>query len=506
MVAREPRGHFLGALLARPELWIALLVATAGAYFHGGASWNQNARLDAIYAFVEPGPDQFTFRIDRFLPAPNRSVNTGDWSRVGDHYYANKAPGTILLGALVYGPVYLLGAAFGLDPEAAAVASLSAYLINFFVSVAPLALASAALYQLFSRWLSPRRAALVTLVTFFGTALFPYSTQLWGHTTAAAFGLVAWWSFCRGSLGRSPLWDGATGWLAGMAVLCDFLAAPTPALIGLGLVLRRPRRLGPYLLGGLFPLALLLAYQWYCFGSPWALPTSGTRDTFLSETRALGLFGSPSGSALLHLTASGYRGLFFQMPVLIAALAGYPSWLRRRPKDFLAWGSLSTFAATLLAVASFNGWHGGASVCARYLLVAIPLLALGLAPMATSRPGLWCLAAAAVPSTLNMLAVAAVGPLAPDQLRNPLREFIYPHFWAGELHPYPWPVRLAALRPDFETAVHWTVWNWGDALALEGLWRLLPLFALLLSLGLGLWRALQAPAPRRPGARRAAVE
>ena len=92
--------------LSRVEIGLVLLVLFGLAYFFSSGSWNQNARLDAIYAFVESGPDQYGFRINRFLFDPMRGLNTGDWARVDSNYYANKAPGTILLGILVYAPLH----------------------------------------------------------------------------------------------------------------------------------------------------------------------------------------------------------------------------------------------------------------------------------------------------------------------------------------------------------------------------------------------------------------
>jgi hypothetical protein len=479
-VARvDERSSQLRSLLARPELWITLIVLIAGAYFCGSGSWNQNARLDAIFSFVEPGPHRWTFRIDPFLPFPDRSVNTGDWTRIGEHYYANKAPGTILLGVLAYLPLHWLEAALDVSSDEPMIEILNAYWINVWVSVVPLALASALWYRLLSRQVSAQRAVALTLCTFFATALFPYSTQLWGHTTAAGFVMMAWWSSdaAAGSPRRLP--HVATGALAGLAVLCDFLAFPAALALVLGAGLKRGTRLGWLCVGGLGPVLLLLGYQWYCFGSPWSLPTEHTRSQFVDTTRVLGLFGWVDPTALLDLTLGPRRGLFFQMPLLLAAAVGYVFWFRRARFDFEPWANASAFILTLALVASFNGWHGGATVCARYLIPATPLLARGLAALPSGRWATVGLAALAVPSSCNMLAVAAVGPLAPDTLANPLRSFIYPHFLAGRLHPYPWPIRLQALHPDFSAWSQLTVWNFGDVLGLTGLARLLPLVTLI---------------------------
>jgi hypothetical protein len=471
-VGAEPRW------LARPEIWIALAVFLGGAYFCGSGSWNQNARLDAIFTFVEPGPHRYTFRLDPFLPWPNRSINTGDWALVGTHYYANKAPGTILLGVLAYWPAYLLETSLGASWETPAVAILNAYWINLCVSVMPLAVASLLWYRLLARRVSAARAAALTLLTFFGSALFPYSTQLWGHTTSAAFLMMAWWAFDAAPVSPSRPWDLVAGAGAGIAVLSDFLAFPAVLLLCGSAALRRPQRLPWLCLGGAVPLAILLAYQAYCFGSPWVLPTEHTRPEFIDTNRALGLFGAVDAHALFELTFGPQRGIFFQMPLFIAALVGFAFWGRRDPRGLALWANLGAFALTLVLIASFNGWHGGATVCARYLVVVLPLLARGLAELPSGPVAGAALGLLAMLSLVNMLAVASVGPLAPDALDNPLRDFIYPQWLAGQLHPYPLPIRLHALHPTFAQWAHLTVWNFGDVLGLGGLFRLVPLVVL----------------------------
>ena len=81
----------------RHERWIqailALLLFVSYAYFlPRRVDWNQNGRMDLVFAIV----DQGTLAIDDY-----RS-NTGDYAHFGDHYYSDKAPGTSFLGVPVY--------------------------------------------------------------------------------------------------------------------------------------------------------------------------------------------------------------------------------------------------------------------------------------------------------------------------------------------------------------------------------------------------------------------
>jgi hypothetical protein len=115
--------------------------------------------------------------------------------------------------------------------------------------------------------------------------------------------------------------------------------------------------------------------------------------------------------------------------------------------------SLAAFAACVLFVASFNAWPGGMASGPRYLIVAIPLLAI-LSPrpslLAPRLRGLYQGALAL--SACNMLALAAVDLMIDETDRNPLYGFAwrriatgdYPHLadasnlgqWLGLLPPW----------------------------------------------------------------------
>ena len=385
----------------RIPLLIAALVFVVLAYFHGGAGWNQNARLDAIFAFVEPGTEEtLTFRIDRFLP------NTGDFAIYGGHYYANKAPGTMLLGVPVYAVLFHVEALLGLDAEDPVVAHLNAYFINLFVSVLLTALAAGVYFWILRRGgLGAGLAAALTLGLFLGTGLFPYSTQLWGHATAGALMVLALGALlaARGGSRTALL---AAGFCGGWAVATEYQAVLFVVLAGLYVLVEHRRRIALYLAGGLPVFVLYAAYHQLAFGSPLALASAYSKADFLDAGNTFGLFGAFSPAVLGQLLFGVYRGIFFHMPVLIFAVPGYGLWLRRDRRDGILWISLLTVLGFLAMNASFNGWHGG-----RYLIPALPLLFLGLKEIPWSRTLRLCFAALAAISAFNMLTVAAVNPL-----------------------------------------------------------------------------------------------
>src|SRR5512146_3166447 len=77
---------------AKREILLGLVLLFAYGFFRQVPAWNEYSRYDLVRATVDDGPT----RIDRFAD------NTGDKARYGDHWYADKAPATALLGVPVY--------------------------------------------------------------------------------------------------------------------------------------------------------------------------------------------------------------------------------------------------------------------------------------------------------------------------------------------------------------------------------------------------------------------
>ena len=158
------------------------------------------------------------------------------------------------------------------------------------------------------------------------------------------------------------------------------------------------------------------------------------------------------------------------------------------------WACLLGFGLASVAVASFNGWHGGATVLGRYMLPFLPLALYALKELPRTAPWIALASGLGVISLFNMLAVAAVSPMAPDLAINPLYGITYRAFFEGKLSPYHFPIRLLHKQPDWSELARWTNWNWGQLIGLQGLWSLAPLVgAWLVGAGL-LWHVTRTPA------------
>ena len=454
-------------------LGFGLFVALTHAYFYNGSGWNQNARLDSIYSVVEPkSADTPTFSINQFITHPRRGINTGDWAVYDGNYYSNKPPGTMLLGIPVYFVLYHTERLLGLDPTAFDAAQWNAFLINLFVSVFFTALSAA----LFLSWLltrypgAPIQAFGLSMIYAFGTLMFPFSSQLWGHATAAALCLIAWVLMSH----KSSKSDLLAGIAMGLAVLCDFLAGLPVVIMTLFLALKTEhrRRLVPVILGGLPSLLFLLVYNKICFGSAIAIAPSFSSTVFIDPELAGGLFGKISPINAYRLLLSPSRGIFLYMPILFFSIGGAICLFRKGAKDIAVLCAMICIGL-LFVVSAFNGWRGGNTSGARYLIVAMPFWCILLSGLIGQLKGLWrhlyCFFAAL--SGLNMLVIVAVTTMITASNQQPLYK-LYEWFLSGKFAHFNRPVRLFKdLSPD-----QWqlTKFNLGQVVGLEGLFSLIP--------------------------------
>jgi hypothetical protein len=359
----------------RSKLLLGLLVVVTHGIFYHPAGWNQNARLDGVFAFVEPGTPNFrTLRIDDLVNGGGgRGTGTGDWAQAEGHYYSNKPPGSTFLGIVAYLPLQALEHRLGVAWSGASWTNLNSYLINLFVSVLFSALGVVLLFDTLTRRFAMTAidALLICAAYGWGTLIFSFDATLWGHPTAAAFVMVGLNGLFRGSRAGAL----QAGFGMGMAVLIDNVSGIAFGLTGIYLVTSATRRrlVGWFALSAMLPLGVLLVYQRVIFGGFLTAPTFRQSPQFLAKDRLGGVFGGISLSVLGKLTFSPYRGAFLFMPVLAFCLPGG----RRRFGTDRAVLALCTSAilGTLLLVSSFNGWHGGFSAGPRYLIPVLPFFA-----------------------------------------------------------------------------------------------------------------------------------
>ncbi len=493
LVRRYRRGGFI----------FCLLLACFAYTFPRWADPNQNSRLDMVIAVVEDG----TFQIDRYV------ANTVDYARVGGHYYSDKAPGAAFLGIGVYAvldrvldlPV-IAPLTERLETNAAFVSTLRAdgsgifaekvrfaaaqVALSFILAALPTAGIGVLLDRTLTQFGAPPRLALAAALGYgLLTPAFAYANAFYGHQLSAALLLLAFYLMRpgTGAAGRGRL--ALMGLLLAYSVITEYPAILIAGLLS-GYLLHRLLREGRAWASGWFALGAVavaipwLAYNTAVFGAPLALGYSNSELWLTEHGRGFMSLSWPSLEALWGITFSPFRGLFVLSPVLLLAGPGLWCWWRARRGRAEFWVVLSSLLAFLVFNASSGMWWGGFAVGPRYLLPALPFAALAWAFAAHHwrRPWFWALTAGlAAWSFIATWGLALAGQaFPPDSLRNPLVEYAWPNWVAGNIAR-----------------------NFGTVLGLPGLLSLLPLLALVLALAAA-WLWGNGWSPARAGLKRTA--
>ncbi|HEX9730782.1 MAG TPA: hypothetical protein VGG06_02220 [Thermoanaerobaculia bacterium] len=494
---------------------------TAYAYFHQGGGWNQNSRFDQVRSLAEEG----SWAINRFavyrvradrgglerVPLPERiprlnvaRYNTLDLAFVDGRLYPNKPPGVTLLALPAYAALWRVERLLGVDPDAWRPLTANLYLVTALSIGVAGALAGVVLLSL-SRRLHPgldeRWHVAAALACGLGTMLLPFSTMLFDHAAAAAAALGAFLlvvEACDERRGRRRRLA-AAGLVLGLGVLISYAVALVLPLIALYAAIRLGRgaaALGFLAAGGVLPALFHLWYHWHQLGSPWTIANTVQIGIFgQSEERLLGVFGVPDLGVLGELLIGRRRGLFSSSPVLVLALFGVYEACRRRRLEVGV--SLGVAVVYLTMNSSFNLWASGDSFGPRYLVPAVPFLALFLAPAFARWPRAG--AALAVASVAVALAATAADPLIPPEVERPMLDHVLPGFLgpdpvsrnpAGVYEAIPYD----AFRPG-SPPVRWNSFNLGELLFPHSVLSLAPLVALLAGAS---WWLLRRPRVEDP--------
>ena len=310
-----------------------------------------------------------------------------DKARYGGHLYSDKAPGLSLLAVPAAEAVRL--------PPLQEVEGPNARLWGVRVLTSGLAFVLAAfLVGRVAEGLAPGRGDAALVAFALGTIVAPLAAVGFSHVTAAALGFAAFLLAWR----RRAL---TAGLVAGAALLVEYQTAAIVAAVALYVALRGVRGLAAYVAGLAPGIGLLLAYDALAFGSPWHL---SYRYVAIPQQR-LGFFGI--GLPHAHSTwevFAGSSGLLLVSPVLVAAAYGLVLLRRTRPVEALLCGAVAIFF--LLLACSYYVPYGGTKLGPRFVVPALPFLAVGLGPALARRPRV--VGALAVLSVLPVLGLTLV--------------------------------------------------------------------------------------------------
>ena len=442
---------------ARPGLAAIACLGIAWGFVMHSMGWAQLAHFAQVRALADGQAN-----IDRW------HWQTKDKAWVDGHFYSVKAPGLPLLTLPEYMALDVAGA-WSVSREAADSASHAAhprwappghsypYVMQYgfdphramrvetqVEDEAPMvwaltllgAVIPAIVLLLLVRWAGDRiqpgygTAAAVTLGL--GTILMTFAAEYFSHVAAAALGFATFAILFREREGPPRLLPvAAAGLVAGLAVTFEYplgllgiilfvyaLSRPVPRL---------PRAL-TYGAAAVIGAAPALAFNWWALGSPLDFAySSAVAIQGLSGHAVLGLndpgfFGIavPRPSAALDLLVAS-RGILTLTPVLAVALVGA---VLMRNTERRAEANVVLAVAAVFFIYNSGYWLpiGGGTPGPRFLIPAMPFLALGWAVSYKRLPALTL--AMAVPSFLLMLVGSMTFPLIGQNGTST---------WAGEL-------------------------------------------------------------------------
>jgi hypothetical protein len=276
------------------------------------------------------------------------------------------------------------------------------------------------------RWAADRfvpgygTAAAITLGV--ASIVMTFSAEFFSHVISAAFAFAAFCVLIKerdGPMSRRLVF--AAGLLAGLAVTFEFQTG----LVGVVLIFYaltrrsdRVRRAASYTGGAVLGAAPMLAFNVWAFGDPLKLAYSdavafpGRTGHDVLGLNSDGFFGItvPRFDSAFDLLFAG-RGLIAMTPIVVMAVIGVFMMRRRHRAE----------ANTILAVAAvyfiYNSgyWlpYGGGTPGPRFLIPALPFVAIGLAYAYKRLPALTL--GLAVPSALFMVVGTLTYPLIGKQ-------------------------------------------------------------------------------------------
>jgi hypothetical protein len=414
----------LGVLLA--------VLLSAFPYFEQTRNANEIPRLIQAMSLVEHGEWAIDGESRRDIPlGPDIARSPAD-----GRLYPNKPPGASVVGALAFMLAKLGG------PPTLRELTWWARLLAGVVPV--LVIAAVAWGRMRSAYGGPISTAAVVLFVF-GTPMFAYGRLFYGHALAAALLFAGTSVIERGSAQarRPELVLG--GMLAASAVIVEYGAAfaglPIAVMLAWPLLRRSGAAAGPNrslaaelaaiaLAGAVIPILLLVAYQRAAFGSAVATGYHHAADPGFAQLHGQGLLGlgAPRWDNVITHLLSLDAGLLVWSPLVVIGCVGLARLARRGGElQRVARLQLGIFAVVLIMGLGLS-FEGGWRVGPRYLVVALPMLILGIAEFLSTwrdhpRDGV---AAAA----MGLFGVAASWSL----LANTLAATLWPHIDTTNIH------------------------------------------------------------------------
>ena len=431
---------------------------------------NYTSRLFLTEALVDHG----TFRLDAY-----EATLGVDGAVYQDHLYSDKPPGSsllmlpqyLLLGKPLKGLFDTLEIQVAVQNQDYAVQDvLAGWLVQIFSLALYSAVGFVALYRILGL-LDVGRPFLLSLLTYFGTLMFAYATfgtgemftvpplllglyyllksrfspeeTSWNSDTPSPIKTVARFGkpvvsavgpsrielpirFTKKD--RNYLWAGFWYGLA-FFVTNQVLLLIGVAALSLFLAMRKMQPLILFLLPPFIFALLTMGYNWLLFDHPLHFPQQYWRQ---GDPQVV-LFGLPNLGKLAEMLFLPQKGLLFYSPYLVLALPGLYYLYRhlageKRYRESVGLLLGGSFLAYFIFYFFNLGWAGGADFGFRYIVVALPFLAVPAAVWLDKRP-LNPLSWLLIIWSIALCSFGAItDPEVPTGVPNPLLHYHWPFF------------------------------------------------------------------------------
>ncbi len=458
-----------------------------------------NVLLSSYFIDIWPTPNcvsralpVLTFSESKTLQIDQYADFTLDKSKVGEHFYSDKAPLPTLCMIPLYEimkwfdldlvqddagkkyPVYI-GYHIGKDDlRSSMIPWLIPLLIvgGFVFGSIPFSLIVMMSFVALHKMKPSVSPVLMAMAAWYGSFIFVFSGTFFNHVFAGFLLLVSFILLKRNNYVLSGL-------VLGLSFLSEYtviIAAPF-WLICIWMKEKKIRQPLIFAAGLLPSIALIAIYNWMITGYPWTMLNAyHATEEFQALHHHYG-FSFPSLKALWGLSFSGWMGLFNFAPVLYGIAFYVILMLIRNQKTHfpmeakcLTWFGLTFF----VTISSFFTWWGGWSYGPRYLIVlAVPLLYEGMLIITREKINFLLFFTAAFFGVAGAwIAKATVVYMVPfpeyEGFFNPFLHILLPDFFAGRFNAN------NALTAFFDVSPQAGVYGWLllYALSMIALWML----------------------------------
>ncbi len=424
-----------------------------------------NILLSSYFIDIWPTPNcvsralpVLTFSEDGTLSIDQYADLTLDKSRIGDHFYSDKAP----LPTLAMIPIYAIIQWCGLDkisddagrkypvyigyhvgvPDARdyTIPELIPIFIagGFFFGSLPFSLMVLISFVALHNMKPSLSPVLMAMTAWYGSFIFVFSGTFFNHVFAGFLLLLSFISLRKGNYFLSGLFLGL-GFLSEYTVI---LAAPF-WFVCAWIKEKKISRPLTFSAGVLPALLFIAAYNGLITGSPWTMLNAYHASEAFNNLHHHYGFSLPSLSAVWGLSFSGWTGLFNYAPVLYC-IAFSMIFTVIRNKKLIASAETRCLAVFglifFLTISSFFTWWGGWSYGPRYLIVlAVLLLYEGMLMISREKINTLLFAATALFGIAGAwIAKATAVYMVPfpeyDGFFNPFLHILLPDLFAGRFN------------------------------------------------------------------------